>query len=828
MFYRTDPFRRAQKTTLPACEPWRGPLAAGEKLDDRTLVRSCLSVVARVSRTALWPLPLGWLGAALVLAGFGSLNSPAASPAEGRGAAKSFAAELKSLETDVIAKPDRAAAVRALPDLITRELRAAGDKSTAAWNQLATRADWETFRTAKVQALQAALKIDPAPGKLLASRVVKEISGDGFVVKNVLYESRPGWWVSANLYCPAKPAAKSPGILLSHSHHSPKQQGELQDMGMTWARAGCYVLVPDHLGHGERRQHPFASASAYPKPFPVSREDYYYRYDESLQLYLADQTLMGWLAWDLMRGVDFLLQQPHIDPQRILLFGSVAGGGDIAAVTAALDSRIAAAAVFNFGGPQPETRYPLPADAEKTFDYVGSGSWESTRNLIGSAADGFLPWVIVGSIAPRRLVYGHEFSWDQAHDPVWRRLSKIYQDYGAADHLASAHGFGTLKGKPPEASHCDNIGPAQRQGIHEALAKWFQIRVSPDAEYRKRLSADELTCWNDALKQELKPKSLVEVLAERTKYAAREPAAAPAPLEGARHYRCEASEPTSAAPHLLVQRLLYKSAGGLRVPALILQPKGSGARPLVICLSQFGKQAFLEQRRAAVGELLAANIGVLLIDLPGTGETQADSQRGRSSYANDLAASLLMLNSSLLAVQAQALQEVVADLETRAKPASWAVWADGLTEPAEAAVPLTVPYQAEGRPSDCEPASELIALKILTPRFSAAYFNRGVSRFGSAFDHSALALSLDSIEPGIVVQGDLSARIERHPEVAYCFANSVDVRNRPVSRRQLESDLPARMDPKTKLPIHLDLSVDDDALAPAEWLKQQLVNSIKP
>jgi hypothetical protein len=23
------------------------------------------------------------------------------------------------------------------------------------------------------------------------------------------------------------------------------------------ARAGCLVLVPDHLGHGERRQHPF-------------------------------------------------------------------------------------------------------------------------------------------------------------------------------------------------------------------------------------------------------------------------------------------------------------------------------------------------------------------------------------------------------------------------------------------------------------------------------------------------------------------------------------------------------------------------------------------
>ena len=36
---------------------------------------------------------------------------------------------------------------------------------------------------------------------------------------------------------------------------------------------------------------------------------------------------------------------------------------------------------FNFGGPQPETQFPLPADAELSFNYAGGGSWESTRNL---------------------------------------------------------------------------------------------------------------------------------------------------------------------------------------------------------------------------------------------------------------------------------------------------------------------------------------------------------------------------------------------------------------------------------------------------------------
>ena len=57
------------------------------------------------------------------------------------------------------------------------------------------------------------------------------------------------------------------------------------------------------LGHGERRQHPFASAADYPKEFPASRQDYNFRYDTSLQLYLVGESLMGWIVHDLMTGV---------------------------------------------------------------------------------------------------------------------------------------------------------------------------------------------------------------------------------------------------------------------------------------------------------------------------------------------------------------------------------------------------------------------------------------------------------------------------------------------------------------------------------------------
>jgi len=50
-----------------------------------------------------------------------------------------------------------------------------------------------------------------------------------------------------------------------------------------------------------------------------------------------------------MRGIDLLLERKDIDEKRIIMLGAVAGGGDPAAVAAALDERIAAVAPFNFG-----------------------------------------------------------------------------------------------------------------------------------------------------------------------------------------------------------------------------------------------------------------------------------------------------------------------------------------------------------------------------------------------------------------------------------------------------------------------------------------------
>src|SRR5262249_12236312 len=140
-----------------------------------------------------------------------------------------------------------------------------------------TRADWEKLRDARLHALRASLGPVPPSPKDLKIHVTRALEGDGYRIENLVFESRPGLWVTANLYLPADPPRSMPGILICHSHHNPKSQGELQDMGVNWARLGCVVLVMDQLGHGERRQHLFFDSSSYPGAFRVGRQDYYFR-----------------------------------------------------------------------------------------------------------------------------------------------------------------------------------------------------------------------------------------------------------------------------------------------------------------------------------------------------------------------------------------------------------------------------------------------------------------------------------------------------------------------------------------------------------------------
>src|SRR5262245_56287966 len=219
-----------------------------------------------------------------------------------------LAEQLRSIQPNLFSDAERKSNAQMLRNDVTKRRDAANQRDAQAWAKVKSRNDWEKFRAPRIDALRRSLGQFPAAPKTVKPHVTGTLEGDGYRIENLVYENRSGVFVSANLYLPRsrqsglRPMAKGPAILIIHSHHNPKIQGELQDMGMTWARHGCAVLVMDQLSYGDRRQHP-----------PGPRHDYRFRYINGVQLYLIGDSLIGWMAWDVMRGVDLLLGREEID-----------------------------------------------------------------------------------------------------------------------------------------------------------------------------------------------------------------------------------------------------------------------------------------------------------------------------------------------------------------------------------------------------------------------------------------------------------------------------------------------------------------------------------
>lgn len=721
--------------------------------------------------------------------------------------------QFAALSTAVATADERESVANQVRDRLRKGLQHANDASTSEWKAIQSQGDWERLRKDKLAALRASLGTWPDREADVHAEVTGEIPGDGFRIRNTLIESRPGWWITANVYTPEPLRESMPGIVICHSHHTPKHHGELQDMGMTWARAGCYVVIPDQLGHDERRQHPFQLAADFAKPFAAGRQDYYFRYDNAIQLHLVGESLIGWMAQDLMRCADFLEKQRGIDPKRIALLGSVAGGGDPAAVAGALDDRFAAVAAFNFGGPQPETRFPLPDDIETTFNYAGSGGWESTRNLRLSARDGFLPWVIVGGIAPRRLIYAHEFDWDRERDPVWKRLQKIYSLYDQPQHLAFTHGYGELSGKQPEASHCTHIGAPHRVLIHQAFKSWFQIDVDAKSEYSARVTSDRLTCWTDEAKERLQPKSLqamTTALADahvaKLRLQAREGTAHQRRQEMQKRWtalfgdveperlQTTSQRESSRIGVITVERWMLTAESGIRIPCVLIRPeKTDRHKPVILAICSQGKDRLLKERAAEIAALVEGGATVCLVDPRGIGESKLDDSHTRKSSATSHSSTNLMLGRPLLGEQLRDIRQALFWLRHRPEVGfrPLVVWGESLVAPNSDEAPFLTPRDDDqALPAVSEPQAPLLALLagLFEEDLDAIYTVGGLASWYSLLASHLVLAAHDVIVPGALTAGDLADVVAvQSPATRICQDVPVDGWNRIVTEKSLES-----------------------------------------
>ncbi|MBL7735737.1 MAG: acetylxylan esterase [Chitinophagaceae bacterium] len=684
---------------------------------------------------------------------------------------------------------------------IQSRMSAFAEKEKLDWRKVNTLKDWESFRSKRIAAFEN--WIGPMPERTpLKDTVTRRLNyGDGFVIENIVFESRPSFLVTANLYLPEKPSGKIPAVVLVHAHHAPKTQAELQDMGMTWARAGVAVLVMDQISGGERSQ-------SQPR---WARESYFGRYATGNQLYLAGESLIKWMAWDIMRGIDVLEKKPYIDAKRIILVGAVAGGGDPAAVTANLDPRIAAVVPFNFGDASPEAHYTeLPRKYDFETADPGGGDWETSRALPNSISQQFFPWFLCAAGAPRPFIFAFELEWPKTveNESAWPRYKKVYELTGARENLGEVNGIGAF----PGAGETNQVSVYLRQHVDDNLHRMLQFPIAR-TEYHNVRPEKELMCLTPEVARAYKPQTVVSLLKNMAVQR----------LEASRSARqgLDAAQRKTAIKESLKQKLgdidpvrsptarklwdkqyadftleasTIITEPGITLPVFLLKSKtGSKQRPVVIALAEGGKENFLALRSNEISALLKKGIIVCLPDLRGNGELNDRTTRLPGIMGNS--STELMLGTSLTGLRLKDTRAIMRWLAKRSDIDSKkiALWGDSFSDP------NAPDYRFDQSPGQrpgpvpqrqAEPLGPFLAMltAFYEDGVAAVAGSGGLVSFMSALDDRFCHIPQDVIVPGILETtdlGEIAAFIAPRPLL---LENMVDGLNKKVSLGAMEQE----------------------------------------
>ncbi|MBL9138566.1 MAG: acetylxylan esterase [Verrucomicrobiales bacterium] len=465
---------------------------------------------------------------------------------------------------------------------------------------------WQTTRAAVDQAFRQSLGLDPLPPRTpLHPQITSRHEFGDFVVENLLFDSRPGFPVTAHVYKLRDSTGRQPAVLspVGHFLSAGKNARDVQARCLGLASLGFVVLSYDPIGQGERLDYRNV------------------HHDAGYPLLLLGETIAGWMVWDSIRALDYLETRDDVDASRLGITGN-SGGGLNTLFTSAIDARARAAVVVGFTF---EFRHWLKfAGAHCTCTHLPG---------IFQHAEWF---EIAGLVAPRALMmiqgeHDGSFPISGARSAA-RDTRAVYAALGASNQVR----FVELSRQPH----------AYTRPFREPMYEWMTRHLLPEhagvivAEDRlpileetdPRLLVDPTRAvlsnaptvldlareqaWNLVRQRPARPADLAAQHQRQLSWIAH--LAAP-PAEHPHFYSPSRSKPVPV-PGGTLEKLSFIAEDGVRLPVLLWSPPGTERprRVLLIANAQ-GKAAVAES--GWVPSLLEAGWTVLAMDLRGRGET---------------------------------------------------------------------------------------------------------------------------------------------------------------------------------------------------------------
>jgi cephalosporin-C deacetylase-like acetyl esterase len=195
---------------------------------------------------------------------------------------------------------------------------------------LESREDWEKNKQVYRGQLLEMLGLKPQPERTpLEVKVTGRTEEAEFYVENIHFQSRPGLYVTGNVYVPKKVDGRLPAILYVCGHGGVKKDGvsfgnkvHYHHHGSWFARNGYICLTIDTLQLGE------------------IEGIHHGTYSHDMWWWLnRGYTPAGVEAWNCVRALDYLQSRDDVDGERLGVTGR-SGGGAYSWWIAAIDERI--------------------------------------------------------------------------------------------------------------------------------------------------------------------------------------------------------------------------------------------------------------------------------------------------------------------------------------------------------------------------------------------------------------------------------------------------------------------------------------------------------
>ena len=351
---------------------------------------------------------------------------------------------------------------------------------------------WESRKAEVQRRILVSQGLWPMPTKTPLNAVIHgKVECEDYTVEKVYFQSAPSLFVTGNLYRPKNVHGKIPGVLFAHGHWADARlssqpedklraeiasgaerfvsggKSRFQSMCVQLARMGCAVWQWDMLSDSDALQfsreviHGFATQR--PEMNTVADWGLF-----SPQAEAHLQSVMGLHTWNAVRGLDFLLSLPEVDPERIAITGS-SGGGTQTMMLAAIDDRI---------------KLSFPVVMVSTAMQGGCSCENASLLRINT---GNVEFAALCAPRPQGMNTANDWTKELA-TKGFPELQALYGLYGKKNHVFLERG--------EHFPH--NYNAVTRSAFYTFLNKHFQLGQSAPVIERdyQPLSREELTVWN--------------------------------------------------------------------------------------------------------------------------------------------------------------------------------------------------------------------------------------------------------------------------------------------------------------------------------------------